>query len=303
MAENENDARASSLGDELVAALRQVAIGNADRVDHYRVAKIPSLNCQDPALWFVQVEAAFRRANITVEATKYDTLIQHLEEDVMIHIKDIVMLPEVPVDVYTQVKARIISGFSASAEGRLRQLLKGEVSLDGKPSVLLNRLRALNDGQCNDDVIKTIFLEQLPTHIRAILAGTDGSNLQTLARMADNIHAIVKPGEFQISATAIGSRAREPNASAVAETVPTESLEAKVDWLIQEIKQLKSQSSKTPNYRSRNPSRSKSQNRNKRERSTDKAESKLCYYHKKFGVKAKRCTNPCSWVFRPATEN
>ena len=67
----------------------------------------------------------------------------------------------------------------------IQLLLKGKVLSDGKPSFLLNQLRNLNNNKCNDDVLKTIFVDQLPSHIRAILTISNVDNLQYLAELAD----------------------------------------------------------------------------------------------------------------------
>ena len=173
-----------------------------------------------------------------------DCLITHLEGDVIAHIKDIITVSPAPADIYTRIKDRIISGFAESAETRLRRLLKGEVSFDGKPSVLLNRYNA----------VPTLPLSQL-------------------------------------------------SSSAVSNETPTESLEAKVDWLVREIKKLQSKTSKPQLTRSRSKSRSSSKNRNPRDSSQHNDEKKICFYHKKFGDKAKYCKGACSWIGKSDSEN
>ena len=86
--------------------------------------------------------------------------------------------------------------------------LNPEVSFDGKPSVLLNRLRNYNDGDCTEEVIKTILMDNLPKHVTAILAGNESADLQTLARLVDNIiAAFPTPPLSQLSSSAVSIKA------------------------------------------------------------------------------------------------
>ena len=96
---------------------------------------------------------------------------------------------------------RLIASYSISAETRLRRLLRGEVISDGKPSLLLTSLRALNDGSCTDTIIKNVFLEQMPSHLRTILAMSNGEDLQELANLADKVSEASQPTNYQIAAT------------------------------------------------------------------------------------------------------
>ena len=85
----------------------------------------------------------------------------------------------------------LISSLAVSAVARLRKLLKGEVLAEGKPSVLLTRLRDLNDGNCNEAILRSVFLEQLPAQIRGILVATNVTSLQELAVIADQISKVM----------------------------------------------------------------------------------------------------------------
>ncbi|XP_029680861.1 uncharacterized protein LOC115246283 [Formica exsecta] len=58
--------------------------------------------------------------------------------------------------------------------------------------MFLQRLQSLATGQCNEEVLKTLFLERLPEPVRAILAVSQ-DNLTDLARQADAICEVTKP--------------------------------------------------------------------------------------------------------------
>ena len=129
-------------------------------VDSYRIPKILSFFREKPSLWSKQIEASFRHARITAENTKADTVVPALDFDLVAHIEDLLNIDPQPPDIYTQIKNRNVSECSTSSE--TRQLLKGEVLTAGKPSLVLNRLRSLNDFGCSNEVIKVIFMDHLP---------------------------------------------------------------------------------------------------------------------------------------------
>ncbi|XP_033224799.1 uncharacterized protein LOC117177867 [Belonocnema kinseyi] len=218
-------------GDQLVEVLNRLT-DSQNRVDAaQRVPKIPGFFRQDPALCFLQVESSFSTANVRAEETKADYIVANLDFEIVAHVKDILSISPTPADICTRIKNRIISGFSASPESRLPQLLKGEVLSDGKPSVILNRLRSLNDNACSEEVIKSIFLEQLPNQIEAILALSNIDNLDDLAKMADKVTEAAGPGNFHISSVTSGSLSNSSMASAVTSKALPDDLETKqITW-------------------------------------------------------------------------
>ncbi|KZC14403.1 hypothetical protein WN55_06867 [Dufourea novaeangliae] len=157
------------------------------REDSYHVPKIPSFFRDDPDLWFLQVEISFGSARIPAKATKADGILAVLDVKVLSVVKKILLLNPPPADIYHRVKSRIIANFAVSSEAKLRELLKGQMLTDGKPSLILSRLRNLNDGACDDSVIRSEFFVQLPSTHRAILIATGGDDLSRLAEAADKL--------------------------------------------------------------------------------------------------------------------
>ena len=189
--------------DDIPRLLQQIVDTQQNRVDAYRVPRIPKFYRDDPWCWFIQIEASFAQAGLPDKTAKAHTLIANLDFDLIARIKDIITMNPQPNDVYTRIKNRLLSSFSVSPESRLRQLLKGEVISDGKPSPLLNRLRNFNNGNCSNEIIKTIFLEQLPAKLRGILALSNVYGLQALAQLADKVSDAMGHNEFNVSATTL----------------------------------------------------------------------------------------------------
>ncbi|XP_076298589.1 uncharacterized protein LOC143217830 [Lasioglossum baleicum] len=196
------------------------------RVDSYRVPKIPPFYRADPVLWFVQAEGTLRTANITSQFTKADAVLAVIDYEVAAAVRDLILITPRPADIYDRIKQRIVSTFGPSPEANLRKLLKGEVLSDGKPSLVLNRLRNLNDGKCDDAVIRSVFLEHLPAGHRAILAATGLDDLDMLASVADKIAESAGPSDQCIAAV----ERRVPS---------TDSLESAVKGLAAEMAKMR----------------------------------------------------------------
>jgi hypothetical protein len=88
-------------------------------------------------------------------------------------------------DPYTTLRTELVRRLSPSKEHRIRELLTLEMG-DRKPSQFLRHLRSLAPDM-PDDLLRSIWSSQLPTHIRAAFAGQPGGDFETAARCADRI--------------------------------------------------------------------------------------------------------------------
>jgi len=173
------------------------------------------------------------------------------------------------------LKNLLINRFTDSEEKRLRQLLAGIELNDKKPSELLRELKQLSGGSISENV-HSIWLQRLPTRIQATLAVIEGSPLVKLAELADKI--IDRDSGLQVATIA----------SPVASTSPNfDDLERRIVAL--EIRHKRDRSRFRSRSQKRYRSSSRGNNRNK-----DQNKDQICFYHKKFGDMAKKCTIPCS---------
>ena len=60
------------------------------QVNHIAV-KLSTFWVQDPAMWFLQTEASFRRARITLQQTMFDYVLVKLPGDIVISIRDVLL--------------------------------------------------------------------------------------------------------------------------------------------------------------------------------------------------------------------
>lgn len=74
-------------------------------------------------------------------------------------------------DSHRSIKDRLVSNFSEKSESKLRRLLKEQILGDQKPSHFLQHLKNLAADQYVKTVVKSLFLEQFPQQVSAILTG------------------------------------------------------------------------------------------------------------------------------------
>ncbi|XP_011859574.1 PREDICTED: uncharacterized protein LOC105557051, partial [Vollenhovia emeryi] len=239
------------------------------RVESYRVPKIPPFWRQAPEDWFLRVEASFRNANITVSSTKVDYLIAGLDPEVISHVRDLITADPPPPDLYKVLRDRILATFAVSPEARLRQLLKGQVLGDRRPSHLLSQMNQLNGGQCSSAVLRSLFIELLPETHKAILVATNEPDLQKLAEIADKLADINGPS----SAVAVVAPKKE---SRSARSKAPLSTDERIDKLTKQIQSLSTSVAKL--RRDRSSSRKRN---DKRGDEADKPDTKAgyCFIH------------------------
>lgn len=155
--------------------------------------KLPPFWPADPGLWFAQVEAQFATRSITVERTKFDYVIASLSPDTATEVRDLILTP--PADIpYTTLKQVLIRRTGGSNQQKLQKLLKDVELGDRKPSQLLRRMRQLWSGPANDDFLRELFLQRLPSNVRMTLVPSGSElTLEKLADMADRILELATP--------------------------------------------------------------------------------------------------------------
>lgn len=250
-----------------------------------------------PKFWFKKLEAQFELARISTETTKYNHLLSALDENLIRVISDVLESPD-PRLPYTQLKDALISRLSDSETSKLNKLLGDLVLGDRSPSQFLREMRNLSDGNLSDDVLKTLWLQRLPDHMRAILSCNPGP-LSQLADCADKIFEISnKPSVFTLSSH------HDNKVINILTNLSSEMfrLNQSVDNMALEIKSLKfrDRSSSNSSLRNFQHSRGRSPSRNQikfTERNNSKCRDNpdWCWYHDKFKINAAKCIPPCSF--------
>lgn len=243
--------------------------------------KIPPFWVDRPEMWFYQVEAQFKISGITSEDTKFNYLIAQLEPRFVENIWDIVK--DASTTKYSLAKDRLLKTFQESENKKIKLLISGLELGDWTPSQLLRKMRSLGGTEFSDKVLRTLWLEKMPSSVKNILIVSEES-LDKLATMADKIMEMTPRSTdlSEVKATATGT-----------DSTPVDDLLLKrISALELQIAALSEQrhSRDQRRYNYRNRSRSRSRKRYD-------PNGKLCFYHFKFGAKCRpeKCVQPCAW--------
>lgn len=244
----------------------------------WRVAvKLPPFWADSPEVWFAQVEAQFSLARITQDRTRYDYVVAHLDARYANEVRDILANP--PTDnLYEHLKTALIRRLSLSEEQKIRQLQSAELA-ERKPSQLLRHLRALaGNMQVQDSFLRSLWLQRLPPHAQAILQAQVKLPLDELAEIADRV---VEASSPQLS----------PTIQAVAAPLNTTEFTRRIDDIDRRLTSIQQHLDE----RLPTPQRRHSQSRDRNTTSSPQPDiNGPCYYHRRFGDKARQCRSPCS---------
>ena len=240
--------------------------------------KLPPFWPSDPDLWFAQVEAQFSTRGITSQKTKYEYVVASLSPEFATQVRDLILrIPD--TTPYDTLKRQLITRTALPEQRRLQQLLSSTELGDQRPTQLLRRMQQLLGGEMADadgKLLRELFLQRLPDNVRMVLASFgDTKTLDQLAELGDSI----------ISA---GS----PSVAAVTHSQPSNELQD----LRKELCQLRETvSALSTSVRTRSPSPHR---RHFRPRSPPPQQhpTSTCWYHARFGDKARKCTPPCSYT-------
>lgn len=238
--------------------------------------RIPPFWAADPEMWFAQIESQFLVANISRDDTKFGYVAGNLEARYAVEVRDILTNP--PAEgKYLKLKSELIRRLSASQEQKTRRLLEQEVLGDKKPSQFLRYLQGLAGSAVPDNLLRSIWLSRLPSHMQAILTTQKATSLDAVAELADAI--IEASPSFQVSAASVPPA---PTMDALVQQFTT-AMATMAAELRKEIASVASfQRSARPRSRSRSMSRPRSSTGGE------------CWYHSNFGTRARKCRSPCS---------
>ncbi|XP_050557140.1 uncharacterized protein LOC126911926 [Spodoptera frugiperda] len=266
--------------------------------------RIPPIWRDRIRLWFAQFEAIMSPQKKGDQAM-FELVVGHLERQDLDEISDIILHPP-DRDRYEALKNRLLQVYEESEQRQVQRLLSEMELGDLKPSQLLRRMKNLAAENISDAALRIMWTNHLPQSVRAVLAVSDNiakhSDIHELAMMADKILEQTQPHGTVAAVTENPTFPRTPAC-----------LEDKIDMLTREIAELKAaQSNHRCNQRSprRSQNRSRSSSRHRphpRQRSNTPRRTEqshgVCYYHRRFGKEAQRCTRPCNFQENARPEN
>ena len=148
--------------------------------------KLPSFWNTRPEVWFRQVEAQFATRNppITSDETRFNYVVAALDSATAGEVEKLIMFPP-STGKYDALKGGLVDAFGKSQAVKDNELLSLAGLGDRKPSSMLRYIESLNaDPQT---LLRAVFMAQMPTEVRRILAGSSTTDLHALAKEADAI--------------------------------------------------------------------------------------------------------------------
>lgn len=243
-----------------------------------RQPKLPPYDSKKLDLWFRRVETEFAALGIVDDSAKYFAVLRALDGPTTEEVADIMDNPPAE-DKYLNLKEKITERLGVSKKDKLRQVIKGIYLGGKKPSQLLREMKSLSTGVLPDDALHGLWVEKLPTELRAFLAMSDDLSLEQLANMADRIIPEICHNNTIMAVT--GKPHKDTSLPLVTALIE------RIEYLEKTVADLAAQfrSFKLSNRRSRSHSRGRSLNR-----------SDICYNHQRYGHNTRNCRPPCAFL-------
>lgn len=260
--------------------------GGEAHLETFRVGvRVPPFYPEKPSLWFSQMEAQFALSNIKADETKFYYVTGHLDPQYASEVQEIIENPPA-TNKYEKLKSELIKRMSASREKKVKQLLIHEELGDRKPSQFYRHLLNLAGPGVPEEFLRTIWTSRLPSGTQAIIASQPKAEMEVLADLADRINDVVGP---QVAST-----------SAISKATPTSSANLEIAALARQVEKLSAKFDRISRHsrpRQRTSSRSSQRSSSSRSQSSY-SKYPQCWYHQKFGERAKKCQKPCD--YKPA---
>lgn len=239
--------------------------------------------------WLIQLEAWFNLNAPITQRNKFDTVVASLPADWIRQISHVVRSPTIGIE-YDVLKQALIDNYCDSEQQRIQKFISGIQLGDKKPSHLLNELRDV--GRVTDEsLLRSIWLQRLPPIIRAIAGAVQGSVNEQAAVADVSLEQLTITGSSIMEMTSTKTTPlSQPHHNAA--TVPS-TVESTIIELTRRVDQLSINGYRHYNNRSR--SRNRQSKDSQQEATSTKSNSKTCYYHRKFGTKARCCNPPCNF--------
>ena len=218
----------------------------------------------DCYLWFMQLDDVFSSQGITSQITKFAALTTLLTEDEAYVVRDLTLMgDDRPMDVFDAAKKLFIHQYQLTVHQRLSQAFAmGGIQADEKPSQWMARFRHTGGEWEREDVERWALFRQHPNALRTALeVPTPQLTMDELLNKADDLFA----------------------------TLPRDTV-ASVDTHI-----TAAVFTKTPTKR-----RAMNNESDKHNAGKSKQLDTLCWYHRKFGDKARFCSGPPCPRYNPS---
>lgn len=261
------------------------SVGETANIGSKRV-RLPNFWNSNPMTWFIQAEAQFTVYRITSQENKYCLKVAALPADTCDSVIDILTNPP-STDKYSALKAALIKRHSVSETKRLEALVEKADIGDRKPSEVFRSMKQLAGTSFSDEIIRNLWMRRLPQPINIALLSVGERALDELVGLADKIYEASQNSSIYTISTSQS-------------TSTSNSYSNDIEQRLNKIESMMKSLSLRP--RSRRKSSQAIRNRSE-SRKKSSSNSGNCWFHKRFGNKARNCSRPCSFSCRQNQTN
>lgn len=236
--------------------------------------KLPAFWSNNPALWFRQAEAQFHLRGITTEETRYYHVVAALDQVTAERVYAILERVPDASRMYTDLKNELVRNFSLARRERAAKLVDVRGLGDRLPSQLLADMQRLMQQERPTLLFEYFFLANLPEDMRVLITDDMFQDLTELGKFADAIWLAKKSQPVLVAEV---QRVVLDKSAVIEPSQKEHGVKCNV-CAFGPVKE----------YRKKIPVKAPG-------KAPEKKES-LCFYHRRFGVKARFCVEPCEWV-------
>lgn len=251
---------------------------------------IPLMNDTAIDAYFMSLDYWFQASGVTNDFRRFNTVMAQVPPAKLLELRPII--DAVPNEgKYQYIKQRLISHFADSQRQRLNRLLMDLPLGDKKPSQLYHEMLRTAGDTMNEPVIRDLWASRLPNYAQAAVVASSGTAEQVM-KIAD---AIVESMGLK-SIHECSSSGFETTASSSSTQTPS------YNHLVNEIAELNKKFEKLFSERGRSDNRQRYSQRPRsfsRQRAssssstTQRSSDSDCWYHSKYGDRARYCRSPC----------
>lgn len=260
--------------------------------------QVPKFLPGKPELWFAMLELAFSVNDVTSDCKKFAIAVNSLDDRTATLVADVILRPPAQQQ-YKQLKDTVVARTRNSEDERMRKVLQSEGIGDRKPSEFWRHLRnVVEEEEMSDRTLRHIWLSQLPLAVKTAVAACERRDVDSLLAVADRVHATLE----QSNVSVVSQPGKEDSAGEAAairrETHPSfaeqlRRLQEQMEVLQKRLAEMAVSPQERAGDRKRGKQEFRRQNRGDSQAAQGNSYQTVCWYHRRFGEGAERCTSPC----------
>ena len=249
-----------------------------DNIDNMANAvKLPEFWPLQARLWFARADAEFVSKSVTAEQRKYAHVVAALPVEVAARVSDEILTPD-NTQPYTALRQRLLDTYTLDEYQRFCNLMDMPARPADRPTALLDAMFAfLPEEVSREDpgwMFKNLFLRRLSTELRTLLMPHKAETVRQIAVRGDELWSGMS------GANTLSAHAVDTGDDRVMVSSPPPSChgyDARAEPTVQQCCHVN-------------------------DGQGDK-QTRVCYFHTMFGVRANSCRKPCSWRQPPNQKN